>query len=509
MAEIGLPFPWIDGLTRRQQKEIYDDFMAVARAVKHSGHRPYTLVVAPSNASVAGRAAADYVCNGSNDFAILQAAITELAQAGGGGGEIKILEGTINVGANVVIVDTSHANITISGNGRYDTTVAGSHASQTFKITGAGTAEFYNMAVSNSSGTGAAVQANTGRAWVHDCYLTGFRGFYQDGGIGSQTNLVHDNVVVVSGSGCRGIQFVNASGESCFNNLIQIANAGRGISIAPGGAGYNNDAIIAGNHIFQAVQDTGAVGIYVGWFFFDETNTVMVSGNRVYNVGIGILLAGGDRPMVSGNQVSYCTIGIDTDFGNTALTQASIIGNYVSATVGSTAHIRLQKPISGNDATTVAFNRCSGTTPANAIVVAAGVTNAGVFFNETYGGYGSAAVSDAGTNTRREIDMLGSTVTVRLLPSGGATGTVLVKQSAADYDVAWATDPAFAAATAKGDMLAALAAGSIGSLHVDRDGQILMTDSTQALGVKWGPKVTISPTQPASPRAGDIWIDTT
>ena len=62
---------------------------------------------------------------------------------------------------------------------------------------------------------------------------------------------------------------------------------------------------------------------------------------------------------------------------------------------------------------------------------------------------------------------------------------------------------------AKGDLLVGIAAGTLDRLPVDRDGQLLVTDSGTALGVKWGPKLTVGNTAPTNPQPGDIWSDTT
>lgn len=502
-----LPFPWIDGLTQRQQKQIYDDFQAVAKVLKHSGHRPVTLVIAASNSSAAGKANADYKCNGSNDAAQIQAAINELDKAGGGGGRLMFLEGTYTTGATVITVSGATSSVTLEGQDR-NTTYINSAATSAFRASGAGHAVvFRNMNIATSAVGGAVIEATTAQVEVDGCQLTGFRGFYGNYGIGGQAARITNNSISVSGTNCRGVQFVDGTNEYCVGNTIVVGGAGMGIRNQPGGLGFVCSAYIADNYVLQSVKSAGAVGIYLGWNFFDYTTDSTIVGNRVNNFGTGIQVDGGFDVLVQGNHVVGCTIGIDTaNNNNTTVNQVFIAGNFVDATTGGTAHIRVQLEASGTSDVVIAFNKLRGTAPAYAIVIAAGCDNCGIFFNDTYQGYTTGAVSDSGTATRRETSMFSSGV---LIPAGGTTNQVLKKNSNVDQDVSWALDPAIDIAAAKGDLLVALATDSLSRLGVDRDGQLLMTDSTETLGVKWGPKITISPTQPASPRPGDIWIDTT
>lgn len=511
MPGVALPYPWIDGLTKRQQTQIYEDFRALANAQRHSGHRPVTLVVAPSDASIAGRRAADYIANGSNDAAILQAAVTELSATGGGGGNIRILEGTLNLGAVTITVDTSNSSIHISGNGSRSSIITSSHASRTILTSGGGVLELSDVAVVNSSGTGAAVETTTSNTIIHDCYLEGFRGFFGNYGVSGQGARIYDNRVLVSGTDSRGIQGFGGAGEYFVDNKVEVVGAGVGIRNNMSGLGFSGQAYIAGNDVFQAVKASGSIGIYLGWNFFDETTNCSIHNNRVSSFDTGIMIDGGDGFTVLSNHVMGCTIGIDTGpiGSNTSIFNGAIMNNSVHGTTGATAHIRLRKFNSGNTYNvTIAFNKCHGTGPANAIVIGSGVTNAGVFFNDTYEGYSSAAVSDSGTSTRREIDMLGSAASA-LLPVGGSAGFVLAKASGANYDATWIRDQVLDLISAKGDLVAGTAADTAAVLTAGRNDTLLQPDSSLTKGLKWGPKLTVSPTAPASPEVGDIWIDTT
>jgi parallel beta-helix repeat protein len=80
-----------------------------------------SFVVAPSDSSDALKAQADYVCDGTADNVVIQAAIDALAAPGG---EVKLLPGTYTVGAGIIIRED---NITLSGYG-YGTYVTASGA---------------------------------------------------------------------------------------------------------------------------------------------------------------------------------------------------------------------------------------------------------------------------------------------------------------------------------------------------------------------------------------------
>jgi hypothetical protein len=71
--------------------------------------------------------------------------------------------------------------------------------------------------------------------------------------------------------------------------------------------------------------------------------------------------------------------------------------------------------------------------------------------------------------------------------------------------------PKLSIATAKGDLLAASAAGVVSRLGIGADGQALVADSSQVTGLKYAGvrTVYVGDTAPGvTPNVGDVWIDT-
>jgi hypothetical protein len=69
------------------------------------------------------------------------------------------------------------------------------------------------------------------------------------------------------------------------------------------------------------------------------------------------------------------------------------------------------------------------------------------------------------------------------LPSGGTVNQILIKQSSTDGDATWNDQPVTSPLTTKGDLFGFSTANA--RLAVGSDGQIVVADSTQTLGVKW------------------------
>lgn len=62
-------------------------------------------------------------------------------------------------------------------------------------------------------------------------------------------------------------------------------------------------------------------------------------------------------------------------------------------------------------------------------------------------------------------------------------------------------------ATTKGDIFVCTGPGVLVRLPVGDDGQVLICDSAEASGLRWGQKTTADTVAPLSPSVNDIWLD--
>lgn len=509
---VELPYPWIEGLTKRQQEQIYLDFQAM-RALGQ-GTRWRTIVIAASNSSAAGRKAADYRCSGADDQNVINTAINALQNRSGTTsiGRIVLLEGLYNLSDRILINALGSRMIAIEGMGGgagvgADTTVAGTiinstHTSNNAIFLGgnslaAGSTVILENIKFNLGSSAAAVGSRDMGLVVRQCTIT------QSGGGGgiTQTNStghsghtrIENNFIVCTGGGF-GVEVAGAP-----SNQFQARVTGNHIKMTGSGAigiKTDNNASnvpsyeVSDNYIVGSTTSGAGYGILCAG---NSTAQNMVANNVVINHNTGISIAG-FQSIVTGNLIQTCAYGIDTSpFINDNL---MITGN--SLLDCATAGVRIQI---GNR-NTVIGNKLGkpNTTAVNAVVLGPGTpTNTMILYNDWNGATSGATIVDGGTGTFVSSD----------IPSGGAANYVLKKLTATSGDIGWALDPAIDQIGAAGDLLVGLAADQLINLGIDRDGQILMTDSTQVGKVKWGPKLTISNVQPTLPRPGDIWIDTT
>ena len=87
-----------------------------------------------------------------------------------------------------------------------------------------------------------------------------------------------------------------------------------------------------------------------------------------------------------------------------------------------------------------------------------------------------------------DFEVFGQAVDTSLADlKGGTTGQILSKASGTDMDFTWAAAGLSAnIVDAKGDLIAATAADTVSRLAVGTNGQVLMADSAEATGLKWG-----------------------
>jgi hypothetical protein len=85
------------------------------------------------------------------------------------------------------------------------------------------------------------------------------------------------------------------------------------------------------------------------------------------------------------------------------------------------------------------------------------------------------------------IRTLGSAIDTSLVDlKGGTTGQVLAKASNTDMDFTWSAADPLSILDAKGDLISATAADTPARLAVGANGTVLMADSAESTGLKWG-----------------------
>lgn len=81
-------------------------------------------------------------------------------------------------------------------------------------------------------------------------------------------------------------------------------------------------------------------------------------------------------------------------------------------------------------------------------------------------------------------------------------------QAAADA-AAVTADAAFpvATGTTKGDIFVCTGPGVLVRLPIGDDGEVLLCDSGEASGLRWGQRTTADTVAPLTPNVGDVWLD--
>lgn len=117
-------------------------------------------------------------------------------------------------------------------------------------------------------------------------------------------------------------------------------------------------------------------------------------------------------------------------------------------------------------------------------------------------GWTTPADTDLVKDGAAAIRTLGNGIDTSLVDlKGGTTNQVLAKNSNTDLDFKWVADATGIPATifdAKGDIIAATAADTAARLAVGANGTVLMADSGESTGLKWGTVSAGSWTQSAT-----------
>ncbi|MEJ0073620.1 MAG: hypothetical protein WDN27_06155, partial [Candidatus Saccharibacteria bacterium] len=149
-----------------------------------------TILVAASNASAKAKAAADYVCNGSNDSAQITAAIAAIPS---GGGQVLLSEGTFTanvvlsnrnnialrgVGTATVIAPASGIGIAITNcNSLYVQNLRVTGGSTGININGSSLGQYTGLLVDSSTGDGIYIQGDSAtETYFLQCLVRGCSG---------------------------------------------------------------------------------------------------------------------------------------------------------------------------------------------------------------------------------------------------------------------------------------------------------------------------------------------
>ncbi len=516
-----LPYPWIEGMTREQQKQIYEDFQALGR--QGTGTRWATLVIAAADSTQASKNKADYICNGSNDVEQVQTAV-DLITSRDQPGRIVFLEGTytftdtleldLGAGQELMLVGLTggytQPNCKIIGPGTDSAILL--NGADLFTATPFPHFAFANMAITNPGNVGVELEHNTyASVTMTDCVVSGsiamttsFNTLLSNLQGARYTDCVFSatgSSWVVDFGSCSGVVFDGCqfSGNSAGGVTFGAAGGDAGIPtvkncIFSGGGSHGirvlHDSFSSAPQYRPLIINNKVEGYTTG-IYVELTEAPYIHGNFVYNCSsIGIEWEGGDiygnlYGVVSGNFVLSCGTGVYLE-RNTQ--RASVVGN---TTRNCTTSFRIG---SGCD-DTIDLSNDWGT----GAIVDSGTGSLH---------YSPGAVTDFIALHRLRVNSTGTVFSRHRFNFIGDGITIVAVDDPAndEVDVTF-TSSITSAIAAKGDLLVGLAAGSLDNLPVDRDGQILVTDSGTLMGVKWGPKLTVSKDAPTDPRPGDIWLD--
>lgn len=398
-----------------------------------TGGRWGTVVIAASDSTVASKAGADYVCVGGSDQLTINSAISTIINRTEPG-RVVFLEGTYTLSGSIVAALSGLKTIAFvgMGGGTQDkgSLITINTSSAAFSITGPSAASssvvFRDIAATNTS-SGRALSTNGARAEAHGCYFasTGGVAINTDGGLsglGGGSHFSHCTVAAAT----RGIS-INHEYDTIITDCTVSVTDSAGRAIA-----FNSDAAYTVRGVIAncRVQGPGGTswGIALNNGSADGTfvEDSLVQGNVVRGFGSGILLNGSKNCTIVGNDVAGCGIGIEgTNVGIVGNSRVLITSNYIYDSTG-TAHVRIANTTIGTSDIAILYNKMRGTTPANAVVINSGCQDCAVAFNDTFSAWSSAAVSDSGTNTRRESDLIGGVVSTNArvgvrVSNGGST----------------------------------------------------------------------------------------
>jgi parallel beta-helix repeat protein len=283
--------------------------------------RTATFVVAASDSMVQDKAMADYVCTGTNDHLVIQAALDALPATGG---EVKLLEGTYNIEVSPVM--DSYQTLTGCG---YNTVLTTSTALSGL-ITAAG-------------GAGTEKQGIVVSDLRIDAASTAYAGIYWDYVDNSEIRnvWVHDCTTNKGITEWGGIQLLNCDFDKIAGNR-SYDNLEYGIQLGDflGGTGSCTGILLEDNICLQN-------GISNIWLYDSSNNTVV--GNIIQGNSLSIYLITSDNNTIMGNiiQSTSTAIYLDNSSGNT------VASNIIQTTSDGIA-------LDSSNDNTITANNCLG-----------------------------------------------------------------------------------------------------------------------------------------------------
>ena len=365
---------------------------------------PNTVTVAAQNSQFAS--SADFRCTGSSDQTVINQAIKQLGQAGGG--KVVLMEGTFNISNNVLV---TYDNMTMSGVGwstilRLTPNANLSDAGllrSAFKSEASNRAKprfanqhFRHMSLDGNKDQGTDYSDSYGNYGtyidssfkdirIHDFPHYGFdphENYYT----GTPTvrlsiteSLADHNAVdgittdncldsrfadnISDSNGRHGINIVTASRNNLFENNIATQNGGNGITLQPGSSNLSRTS--DSNQLLNNIaSDNYLAGIYTY-----RASNLLLSGNTVANNRYhGIRLRGVSNSIVESNLSEnnsqelndrYSGIYLDND-GTVFSTQNQVRSNLIRS-AGSKRHRHgISEKNTGDDFNTYSNNSISG-----------------------------------------------------------------------------------------------------------------------------------------------------